>query len=107
MGDKETDQEITDLLEECKTEKAKNYNCGNENTFVYVLTYITRKERQTSGSLFETGKVKNIVERNMGYLYKHYDNIIKTSPSKPSNFYKATPTQRSQTLKQKVTKCKI
>jgi len=42
------------------------------------MTYISWKERQTNGSLFEKTeleKVKNIVVQKIGQLSKYYDSI--------------------------------
>jgi len=54
------------------------------------MTYITMKERQTNGSLFEktwAWKVKNILMQKIGCLskYKYYDNIAYSSKTQLLN----------------------
>jgi len=46
-------KKIMDLFEEGRTEMAGKENAGMKTSSLFGMTYITWKERQTNGSLFE------------------------------------------------------
>jgi len=65
---------ITELLEEGKTEMAVKVNEKWKHVSPFGMTYFTRKERQTNGSLFEktAWKAKSIVALKIVSLSIYY-----------------------------------